>query len=297
MAIVVFLLIGAIAQLIDGTLGMAFGITSSSLLVAVGSTPVAASAAVHFAELGTTFASGASHWRARNVDWGIALRIGAPGAAGAFVGATLLSQFSLAGARTWMSALLIILGVILLLRFGLGLHTIGTVARRPRSAALVPLGAVAGFVDASGGGGWGPITTPTLLTMTNSHPRTVIGTVSAAEFLVAVAASAGFLVGAATAGVDWEVVAGLLLGGVLMAPFAAFLAGRLPHAPFGALIGGVVVLTNARTLLRENDVNASATSAVLIVIAVVAVAAAMYAHRRERRIGVEHSFYEAGDET
>jgi uncharacterized membrane protein YfcA len=296
-AIVVFLLIGAVAQLIDGTLGMAFGITSSSLLVAVGSTPVAASAAVHFAELGTTFASGASHWRARNVDWGIALRIGAPGAVGAFVGATLLSQFSLAGARTWMSALLIILGIILLLRFGLGLRTIGAVARRPRSTALVPLGAVAGFVDASGGGGWGPITTPTLLTMTNAHPRTVIGTVSAAEFLVAVAASAGFLVGAATAGVDWEVVAGLLLGGVLMAPFAAYLAGRLPHAPFGALIGGVVVLTNARTLLRENDVDATAMSMVLVAIALVTVAAAIYAHRRERRVGVEHSFYEAGDGT
>ncbi len=297
MAIVVFLLIGAVAQLIDGTLGMAFGITSSSLLVAVGSTPVAASAAVHFAELGTTFASGASHWRARNVDWGIALRIGAPGAVGAFVGATLLSQFSLAGARTWMSALLIILGIILLLRFGLGLRTIGAVARRPRSTALVPLGAVAGFVDASGGGGWGPITTPTLLTMTNTHPRTVIGTVSAAEFLVAVAASTGFLVGAATAGVDWEVVAGLLLGGVLMAPFAAYLAGRLPHAPFGALIGGVVVLTNARTLLRENDVDAMAMSIVLVAIAIVTVTAATYAHRRERRVGVEHSFYEAGDGT
>jgi uncharacterized membrane protein YfcA len=296
-AIVVFLLIGAVAQLIDGTLGMAFGITSSSLLVAVGSTPVAASAAVHFAELGTTFASGASHWRARNVDWGIALRIGAPGAVGAFVGATLLSQFSLAGARTWMSALLIILGIILLLRFGLGLRTIGAVARRPRSTALVPLGAVAGFVDASGGGGWGPITTPTLLTMTNTHPRTVIGTVSAAEFLVAVAASTGFLVGAATAGVDWEVVAGLLLGGVLMAPFAAYLAGRLPHAPFGALIGGVVVLTNARTLLRENDVDAMAMSIVLVAIAIVTVTAATYAHRRERRVGVEHSFYEAGDGT
>jgi len=296
-AIVVFLLIGAVAQLIDGTLGMAFGITSSSLLVAVGSTPVAASAAVHFAELGTTFASGASHWRARNVDWGIALRIGAPGAVGAFVGATLLSQFSLAGARTWMSALLIILGIILLLRFGLGLRTIGAVARRPRSTALVPLGAVAGFVDASGGGGWGPITTPTLLTMTNTHPRTVIGTVSAAEFLVAVAASTGFLVGAATAGVDWEVVAGLLLGGVLMAPFAAYLAGRLPHAPFGALIGGVVVLTNARTLLRENDVDAMAMSIVLVSIAIVTVTAATYAHRRERRVGVEHSFYEAGDGT
>lgn len=295
MAIVVFLLIGAIAQLIDGTLGMAFGVTSSSLLVAVGSTPVAASAAVHFAELGTTFASGASHWRARNVDWGIALRIGGPGAVGAFVGATILSRFSLEGARTWMSALLIVLGIVLLLRFGLGVRAIGAVARRPRSAALVPLGAVAGFVDASGGGGWGPITTPTLLTMTNSHPRTVIGTVSAAEFFVAVAASAGFLVGAATTGVDWEVVAGLLLGGVLMAPFAAFLAGRLPHAPFGALIGGVVVLTNARTLMRGNDVDASVTATVLVAIAVVSVGAAIYAHRRERRVGVEHSFYETGD--
>jgi uncharacterized membrane protein YfcA len=196
-----------------------------------------------------------------------------------------------------MSALLIILGIILLLRFGLGLRTIGAVARRPRSTALVPLGAVAGFVDASGGGGWGPITTPTLLTMTNTHPRTVIGTVSAAEFLVAVAASTGFLVGAATAGVDWEVVAGLLLGGVLMAPFAAYLAGRLPHAPFGALIGGVVVLTNARTLLRENDVDAMAMSIVLVAIAIVTVTAATYAHRRERRVGVEHSFYEAGDGT
>lgn len=295
MAIVVFLLIGAIAQLIDGTLGMAFGVTSSSLLVAVGSTPVAASAAVHFAELGTTFASGASHWRARNVDWGIALRIGVPGAAGAFIGATLLSRFSLTSARTWMAALLIVLGLVLLLRFGLGFRAIGSLARRPRSAALVPLGAVAGFVDASGGGGWGPITTPTLLTITNSHPRTVIGTVSAAEFLVAVSASAGFLVGAATTGVDWEVVAGLLLGGVLMAPFAAFLAGRLPHAPFGALIGGVVVLTNARTLLRGNDVDGSVTTVVLFAIAVMSVGAAIYAHRRERRVGVEHSFYETGD--
>jgi uncharacterized membrane protein YfcA len=294
-AIIVFLLIGAIAQLIDGTLGMAFGVTSSSLLVAVGSTPVAASAAVHFAELGTTFASGASHWRARNVDWGIALRIGLPGAAGAFIGATLLSRFSLTGARTWMAALLIILGLVLLLRFGLGLRAIGSLARRPRSAALVPLGTVAGFVDASGGGGWGPITTPTLLTITNSHPRTVIGTVSAAEFLVAVSASAGFLVGAATTGVDWEVVAGLLLGGVLMAPFAAFLAGRLPHAPFGALIGGVVVLTNARTLLRGNDVDGSVTTVVLFAIAVMSVGAAIYAHHRERRVGVEHSFYETGD--
>lgn len=296
MAIVIFLLIGAIAQLIDGTLGMAFGITSSSLLVAVGSTPVAASAAVHFAELGTTFASGASHWRARNVDWGIAVRIGAPGAVGAFVGATVLSRVSLDGARTWMSGLLIILGLVLLLRFGLGVRTIGTVARRPRSAALVPLGAVAGFVDASGGGGWGPITTPTLLTITNSQPRTVIGTVSAAEFFVAVAASGGFLLGAATAGVDWEVVAGLLLGGVLMAPFAAHLAGRLPHAPFGALIGGVVVVTNVRTLLAVRRVSDDIIIAVLVAIALVVVALAIVAHRRERRTGVEHSFYESGED-
>jgi uncharacterized membrane protein YfcA len=295
MSVLVFALVGALAQLIDGTLGMAFGITSSSLLVALNTTPVAASAAVHFAELGTTFASGASHWRAKNVDWRIVARLGIPGAVGAGLGATLLSRVSLSGARTWMSWLLIILGVVLLIRFGLGKRLVPAIGKDPGSKLLIPLGSVAGFVDASGGGGWGPITTPTLLTVTTHEPRKVIGTVSASEFLVAVAASLGFIVGSATDGLDWEVVAGLLLGGVLMAPFAAFLAGRMPHAPFGALIGGVVIITNSRTLLSEIDASAGTMWAIISPVIAITLVLAWMAWNREHRVGVEYSFYEDAD--
>lgn len=292
MSILIFTLIGALAQLIDGTLGMAFGITSTSLLVALSATPLAASVAVHFAELGTTFASGASHWRARNVDWRIVVRLGIPGAVGAALGATVLTRFSLADAKVWMSWLLLTLGVVLIARFGLGKRLIPTIAGQPTSGLLVPLGGFAGFIDASGGGGWGPITTPTLLSVTSLEPRRVIGTVSASEFLVALAASGGFIGGSATADLDWKVVAGLLLGGVLMAPFAALLAGRLPHAPFGTLIGGVVVITNARTLMTTNNVSSIVIASVLIAVACVTVVLTVAAWRREHRLGVEHSFFE-----
>jgi uncharacterized protein len=295
MSVLIFALVGALAQLIDGTLGMAFGITSSSLLIALNTTPVAASAAVHFAELGTTFASGASHWRAKNVDWRIVIRLGIPGAIGAGLGATLLTRISLSEARSWMSWLLITLGIVLLVRFGLGKRLVPPVGKDPSSKLLIPLGSVAGFVDASGGGGWGPITTPTLLTVTDREPRKVIGTVSASEFLVAVAASLGFLLGSATDGLDWEVVAGLLLGGVLMAPFAAFLAGRLPHAPFGTLIGGVVIVTNARTLLTGASASTGVIWAVIAPVIVITLVLAWVAWNREHRVGVEHSFYEEAD--
>lgn len=292
MSILVFALVGALAQLIDGTLGMAFGITSSSLLVAIGATPLAASVSVHFAELGTTFASGASHWRARNVDWRIVIRLGIPGAVGAALGATVLTRFSLTDAKIWMSWLLLTLGLVLIARFGLGKRLIPTIAGQPTSGLLVPLGGFAGFIDASGGGGWGPITTPTLLSVTSLEPRRVIGTVSASEFLVALAATGGFIGGSATADLDWQVVAGLLLGGVLMAPFAALLAGRLPHAPFGTLIGGAVVMLNARIIMITNDVSSTVIAAVLITVACVVVVLTMAAWRREHRLGVEHSFFE-----
>lgn len=292
MSVLVFALVGALAQLIDGTLGMAFGITSSSLLVALSATPLAASVAVHFAELGTTFASGASHWRARNVDWRIVVRLGIPGAVGAALGATVLTRFSLNDAKVWMSWLLLLLGIVLIVRFGLGKRLIPNIAGQPTSGLLVPLGAFAGFIDASGGGGWGPITTPTLLSVTSVEPRRVIGTVSASEFLVALAASGGFIGGSATADLDWQVVAGLLLGGVLMAPFAALLAGRLPHAPFGTLIGGVVVITNARIIMTTSNVSSAVIVVVLALVAGVVVALTLAAWRRERRQGVEHSFFE-----
>lgn len=278
-AILLFAVAGAFAQLVDGTLGMAFGITSTTLLILLGATPVSASAAVHFAEIGTTLASGLSHWREGNVDKRVIWRLGIPGAVGAFIGATVLSQISLTDARVWMSALLIVLGLILLLRFGLGTTLIPVISSRPKTNLLVPLGGFAGFVDASGGGGWGPITTPTLLTLTKTAPRRVIGTVSASEFMVAVAASAGFIFGA-VAKVEWDVVAGLLIGGVIMAPIAAKLAGRLPSAPFGAAIGGAVILLNLQILLTEFGASANVMWVVAISVVIATALLALRAYLR-----------------
>lgn len=132
---------------------------------------------------------------------------------------------------------------------------------------LIPLGAIAGFVDSSGGGGWGPITTPTLLSTTQTTPRTVIGTVSASEFLVATAASAGFIAGSATSGLDWKVISGLLLG-------------------------GVVVITNTRTIMNANSFTTRNIAISLIAEGLLTVALAIKAWRREHKLGVERSFFE-----
>ncbi len=280
-SILIFAIAGAIAQLVDGTLGMAFGITSSTLLIALGATPVAASAAVHFAEIGTTLASGTSHWLAGNVDKRILIRLAIPGGIGAFLGATLLSSISLSSGRVYMSTLLLVLGLILLIRFGIGFTIIPPITGRPRSKLLVPLGSFAGFIDASGGGGWGPVTTPTLLTVTKTQPRRVIGTVSASEFVVAISASAGFIFGMSNQNIDFQVVGGLLLGGVLMAPIAAKLAGKLPHAPFGAMIGGAVLLINSRVMLNYFEITNSIKYTVYLTIVVITSYLAYKAWRKE----------------
>lgn len=261
---------GAIAQLVDGTLGMAFGVTSSTALVFLGATAVSASTAVHLAEIGTTLSSGISHWKAGNVDRITLVRIALPGAIGAFLGASVLTHISLEGAKSFMSGLLFILGVVLIVRFGFGVLLVKAKRMRLRGYTLAGLGLFAGFVDAAGGGGWGPITTPTLLTATKSQPRLVIGTVSAAEFAVAVSASLGFIVGLSTSQTEipWTVVLGLMIGGVLMAPIAARLAGRLPHAAFGVLIGGLVIITNGRTLIQNFETSAAFNQGLLAVFAV-----------------------------
>ncbi len=194
--LIVFALVGFGAQLVDGALGMAYGVTSTSLLLIAGVNPATASASVHLAEVGTTLAAGASHWRFGNVDWKLVLRLGVPGAVGAFLGATVLSALSTEDAAPYMAGVLLALGVYILLRFSLRPPKVATTRTSPhRSKFLSPLGLVAGFVDASGGGGWGPVATPALLTAGKTAPRTVIGSVDTSEFLVALAASIGFLIG------------------------------------------------------------------------------------------------------
>jgi len=251
-SLLIFTLVGVGAQLVDGALGMAFGVTASTLLVLSGVASAQASAAVHLAEVGTTFASGLSHWRFKNIDWSIVAKLGAPGAVGAFLGATVLSSLSTEDAAPVMAAILLAIGVYVLLRFSLRTPpTLNTTGTRHGAKFLAPLGLFGGLIDASGGGGWGPVTTSTLLSRGKTAPRTVIGSVSASEFLVAVSASLGFLVGLREEFFNnLPIVLGLALGGVLAASFAAWLVSRVSPALLGTAVGGVIVLTNAQKLVK-----------------------------------------------
>jgi hypothetical protein len=246
---------GFIAQLVDGSLGMGYGVTSTSLLLTLGLAPALASASVHLAEIGTSAVSGVSHWRLGNVNMRMLLMIGIPGGVGAFMGAVVLSNLSLDAARPMVSLVLLVLGGVILLRFIHGRRVAaareaGEAAPAPmgtrtqRRWALVPLGLVGGFLDAGGGGGWGPVTTSTLMAASRMQPRTIIGTVSGSEFIVSVAASAGFLLALGSAGIDPGIVAMMLLGGALAAPLSAWLVSRLDQRALGTGVGGLIIFLN-----------------------------------------------------
>jgi uncharacterized membrane protein YfcA len=254
--LVLLALVGLGAQLVDGSLGMAYGVTSTTLLLAIGTNPAAASATVHLAEIGTCLVSGASHWRFGNVDWKVVLKIGVPGAVGAFAGATFLSNLSTETAAPLMSIILLALGVYILIRFtafGLPKDKLGKPLRK---RFLGPLGIVAGFVDSTGGGGWGPVGTPAILASGRLEPRKTIGSIDTSEFLVAVAASIGFIIGIGSEGIDYAWVAALLAGGVVAAPIAAWLVRHIPPRILGSAVGGIIILTNSRTLLKSDWIDA-----------------------------------------
>lgn len=277
-------IVGLLAQLVDGALGMGYGVTSSSLLLFVGLTPALASASVHLAEVGTNVASGLSHWKLGNVDWRLVLRLGVPGAVGAFAGATFLSNLSTSWASPLMATILAVLGAYILVRFAFRPPRVATARRTPHTSRfLVPLGLVGGFVDATGGGGWGPVSSTSLLSAGKTAPRTVIGSVDTSEFLVSLAASIGFLTALGTTGVQFSIVGVLLLGGVIAAPVAAWLVSRLPARVLGTAVGGIVVLTNLRTLLGAIGAGTTTHQLALVSMALVWVALVAHSVRGHRR--------------
>ena len=284
-------LVGLGAQLLDGSLGMAYGVTSTTFLLLLGATPATASATIHLAEIGTTLSSGISHWRFGNVDWRVVAKIGIPGMIGAFTGATLLAHISTAVATPVMAFILLGLGLFLLLRFTFTGFDRRHLGKPLRAAFLSPLGLVAGFVDALGGGGWGPIGTSSVLTSGRLEPRKVVGSIDTSKFLVSSAASLGFLTSLGFGGVDLRWVGGLLLGGIVAAPIAAFLVRRMPPRLLGSLVGGLLVLTNVRSLLRSDLVGAAPAAqwsayAVIGVLWAAAFAWSLRAHLRERAAAV-----------
>jgi uncharacterized membrane protein YfcA len=244
-----FAIAGSVAQLIDGALGMGFGLTSSTLLLALGTSAAVASAAVHAAEIGTTIVSGASHWHAENVEKDVLIRLAIPGGIGALIGATFLSSIDLSSSKIFISTLLLFLGFLLLYRnlFQSSSPQVFEPNTNPRF--LTFLGFSGGFVDAAGGGGWGPVVTPTLMTTTNMTPRKIIGTVSAAEFIVALSASVGFLLNMTRLNINWATVGGLSLGGMLMAPIAARIVSKLPRKQLAILVGVAVILINGYRII------------------------------------------------
>ena len=282
-AFLLFALAGLIAQLVDGSLGMAYGVTSTSVLLAVGTAPAIASASVHLAEVGTTLASGASHWRFGNVDWRVVGILAVPGAVGAVLGAYVLVNMT-EDAEPYMAGILLLLGVYVLLRFSSRAIAKRVVTGpRPGGKFLGPLGLIAGFLDASGGGGWGPVATSSLLASGRLEPRKVVGSVDTSEFVVAVAASIGFLFTLSQEGLDWTIVLALMVGGVIAAPFAAYIVRLLPARVLGTGAGGLIIITNARTLLNSFDVPTGIVTTVLIVLAVLWIGAIVLAVRSARR--------------
>lgn len=286
--LLLFGLAGFLAQLVDGSLGMAFGVTATTTLVTVGAAPAVASAAVHLAEVGTSLASGVAHWRFRNIDWRTVGMLALPGATGAVLGAYVLTSLSTDSASVWITAVLLVLGLYVLIRFAfLKLGKLIT-SKRPGARFLGPLGLIAGFVDASGGGGWGPIATTTLLSSGRLEPRKVVGSVDTSELIVALAASLGFFFTLSQEHqLNYTVVAGLMIGGMIAAPFAAWLVRRMPPRVLGAAAGGLIVFTNARTLLSSAGANGAVTVVVHVAILLlwaVAVFVAVRSVREEKRV-------------
>lgn len=234
--------VGFAAQIVDGALGMAYGVISSTLLVSVlGVPPATASAGVHLAEIFTTGASGLSHALLRNIDWRLFLRLVIPGIIGGLTGVYVLTSIDAALARPLVMAYLAAIGLLLLYR---AWRYPTPKVEDPRLVA--PLGLAGGFLDASGGGGWGPVVTSNLL-LQGADVRVTVGTVNAVEFFLTLSISLGFV---ATIGFSAFTLAtaGLLIGGVAAAPFGAIVASRLRPRTLLAMVGAVLTLTSLYTI-------------------------------------------------
>jgi uncharacterized protein len=237
-----FFAVGFVAQLVDGALGMAYGVLTNTALLAIGLPPAHASALVHTAEIFTTSASAASHIYHRNVDWRMVARLGVTGVLGAILGAWVLSNVEVTAARRFVYAYLLIMGFYILWKS----MRIALVPRKPAGWTVV-LGFGAGFLDASGGGGWGPMTTSTLVGSGHA-PRYSVGSVNTAEFFVTVSAATTFFTEIGVAPLEHFIP--LVLGGVLAAPFGGWVVKHVPTRALMTAVGVLIVTLSIVQLFR-----------------------------------------------
>ncbi len=240
-SIFLFILVGFAAQLIDGALGMAYGVSCNTFLLSIGVPPAAASASVHMAEVVTTGISGASHWRLGNLDVNLIKRLAIPGVLGAVAGAYILTQIDSAWLKPIVSTYLLIMGIVILVK-ALGKNH----SERKVTSHISVLGLTGGFFDAIGGGGWGPIVTTTLVARGN-NPRLTIGSVNFSEFFVTFSQSVVFVL-TLQFSQYWQIILGLLIGGAIAAPLAATITKRLPVKALMLAVGILIILLSIRTL-------------------------------------------------
>jgi uncharacterized protein len=243
--VVIIFMIGLVAQVVDGALGMAFGVVSTTAMMTLGLSPLTASAVVHTAEIATTGASGLAHARQRNIDWRLFRRLALAGVAGGILGALVLSKVNGKAIQPFIAAYLLIMGCIILMR-----ASRKTPLEDAQTDFAPPLGLVGGFLDAVGGGGWGPMVTSTLVGSGHA-PRQVIGTVAASEFCVTFAISAAFF---SQIGFNHiEYILALVAGGVIAAPIGALVASMVSARPLmigvGLLVSGLALLQMFRMFL------------------------------------------------
>jgi uncharacterized membrane protein YfcA len=245
LTILLYLLVGLFAQIIDGALGMAYGVSSNTFLLSVGVPPAIASASVHLAETCTTAVSGVSHWRLGNVDKELFKKLIIPGVLGAIVGAYILTQLDGDVIKPYISAYLLVMGILILVKAMRNNHKEQKVKDH-----ISILGVIGGFFDAIGGGGWGPVVTTTLMARGN-NPRYTIGSVNSSEFFVTFSQSVVFLITLSSDLLsNWQVIVGLLAGGMIAAPFAALVTKRLPVRALMGLVGVLIIALSIRTILQ-----------------------------------------------
>ncbi len=238
--IVIFIFVGFFAQLIDGALGMAYGLFSTSVLLSYGVPPATASASVHAAEVFTTGISGFSHWRFGNIDFKFLRRLVPAGMIGGAIGAYIVSEVHVDTIKMFVAIYLTGMGIYILRK---AFRKLGPANRNPKFLPL--LGFSGGMLDAIGGGGWGPLVTSNLVGQ-GVTPRFAVGSTNLAEFFVTLTISATFVV---TIGLDlWPIITGLIIGGALAAPIAAMVAKRVPARGLMITVGAIIVLLSLRTL-------------------------------------------------
>lgn len=234
-------LVGMLAQFVDGALGMAYGVTAASFFLAIGFSPAVASASVHVAKLFTSGASALSHWRMGNIERSLLWRLVLPGIVGALAGVYLLTSADGVWLKPYINGYLLFMGIWIIIKAFWQVQSVAT--GNPRIISLV--GFIGAFVDAIGGGGWGPVVTTSMLG-TGREARYVVGTVNTAEFFVTLVS--GVTLAIVVSVQAWESVAGLILGGMVMAPFAAWVAGRLPRNVLMVAVGVLISCLSAWSL-------------------------------------------------